>query len=61
MLQGTDKNAPPGDIRKWNILDAMESVAMEWKYIMPAVIQNCFAKSGFSTASSVNTNNDNGN
>jgi hypothetical protein len=56
LLQEIDRNIPTKHIRKWNILDAMISVA--WESIMPTAIQNCFAKCGFSTASSVNTDND---
>jgi hypothetical protein len=36
----------------------MGSVSVVWESIVPAVIQNCFANCGFSTASSVNADDD---
>ena len=44
-----NKNEPAEDIRKLNILYVMHGVSVAWKSIMPAVIQNCFAKCSFST------------
>jgi hypothetical protein len=38
------------DIIKWNTLDVMCGHSVAWKSIMTAIIQNCLAKYGFSTA-----------
>jgi hypothetical protein len=40
------------------MVDAMRSASMAWESILTAVIQNCFAKCGFGTASSVNADDD---
>jgi hypothetical protein len=53
-----NRNEPAEHIRKLNILDVMHGVSVAWKSIMPAVIQNCFAKCSFSSGSSVNTSAD---
>jgi len=45
------RNESAEDIKKLNILDVMHGVSVAWKSIMPAVIQNCFAKWSFSTGS----------
>jgi hypothetical protein len=44
--------------KKLNILDVMHGVSVVWQSIMPVVIQNCFAKCGFSTGSLVSTNDE---
>jgi len=46
-----NRNEPAEDIRKLNIFDVMHGVSVAWKSIIPAVIQNCFAKYSFSTGS----------
>jgi hypothetical protein len=58
LLREIDRDVPAEGVRKWNILDAMQGVSMAWESIVPAVIQNCFAKCGFSTANSDNTDSD---
>jgi hypothetical protein len=50
-LRQIDRNDPALEVRKWDILNAMCSVAMSWEANMSVVIQNCFAK--FRTLSEV--------
>jgi hypothetical protein len=57
LLREIDRDVP-AKVRKWNIFDTMRRVSMAGESIIPAVIQNCFAKYGFGTASSDNTNSD---
>lgn len=55
-LQEVDRNVTTGDIRNWNILDAMWGISLAWKLTMPAIIQAHFAKCGICPGSSLNTN-----
>jgi hypothetical protein len=51
-------DVPAEEVKKLNILNALQGICMTWESIMVAVIQNCFAKCGFGTTSSVNTDSD---
>jgi hypothetical protein len=55
-----DRNVPAADIRKWNVLNAMRSVAVSWKSTVPVVFQYCFAKCGFGTVNEVSSEEDEG-
>jgi hypothetical protein len=46
------------DIRKWNVMDAMRSVAVAWESITSSVFQNCFTKCGSGTENAVGNEDD---
>jgi len=50
LLEETERDAPTEEVRKWNILDAVQGVLMAWESIMSAVTKNCFVKCSFSNA-----------
>ncbi|KAJ8894288.1 hypothetical protein PR048_006903 [Dryococelus australis] len=47
LLHEIKRNVSVGKIRKWNVLDALRSVAVTWDSISAEVIRNSFAKCGF--------------
>jgi hypothetical protein len=45
-----DRNVAAEDVRKWNILGAIQGSSMVWKSIMLTVIQNYYVQCCFGTA-----------
>jgi hypothetical protein len=54
-----DRTVSAEDIRKWNILDAIQDISKVWNSFMHTVIQNYFVQYCFGTAISVITNHEN--
>jgi hypothetical protein len=54
-----DSNVSAEDIRKWNILDAIQVISKVWNSFMLTVIQNYCVQCCFGTAVSVITNDEN--
>jgi len=54
-----DRNVSAEDVRKWNILDAIQDISKVWNSVMPAIVQNYCVQCCFGTAMSVITNDEN--
>jgi len=54
-----DRNVSAEDIRKWNILDAIQDISKVWNSFMPTVIQKYCVKCCFGAAISVITIDEN--
>jgi hypothetical protein len=58
LLQEIERKVPTTDIRKWNVMDAMQGIAVAWESVTSTVIQNYFSKCGFGIEDAVVTQED---
>lgn len=47
LLMETERNIPVTEVTRWDIMDAMMDVAVEWVSITSTVIQTYLSKCGF--------------